>query len=390
MPSETPAAAPVENLAASPTTAPAQPAPTQRLVSLDALRGFDMFWIAGGATMYRAFTAGTQNEWLKAFQTQLTHVEWDGFRFLDLIFPLFLFMIGVAIPYSLGKRLARGDSKPRIYGHLLLRLAVLVFFGMMINGNLLSLKPSEFAITYSVLQMLALGYFVASILYLNLNLPLQILATAVLLVGYWAAQTFIPVPGYGPGVYQPGAMFGDWLNNQIFQGWDAPRWRFGWILGISTHASTAMLGVFAGQLLRSARSSTWKVLMLVALGIACLVAGWYWSYSFPIIKNRWTSTFALWAGGWSYLLLALFYLVIDVWQWRRWAFPFVVIGANSIFVYLSWNLCAGAYKAVSDKFLGGLRQYTGTWYEGISWTGAFLVMWLLLWYLHRNKTFIRV
>jgi predicted acyltransferase len=349
-----------------------------------------MFWIAGASTIYGAFTKGTQNEWLKAFQAQLKHVEWEGFHFIDLIFPLFLFMIGVAIPYSLGKRLARGDSKARIYGHLVLRLAILVFFGMMINGNLLSFKPSEFAITYSVLQMLALGYFVASILYLNLNLPLQILATAGLLVGYWALQTFMPVPGYGPGVYEPKALFGDWLNNQIFRGWDAPRWQFGWILGIMTHASTAMLGVFAGQLLRSKRGNAWKVIALVVLGIACLVAGWFWSYSFPCIKNRWTSTYALWAGGWSYLLLALFYLVIDVWQWRRWAFPFVVIGANSIFVYMSWNLCSAAYRAVSEKFLGGLKQYTGTWYEGIVWTGAFLVMWTLLWYMHRNKTFIRV
>ncbi len=369
--------------------APATP-PSTRLVSLDALRGFDMFWIAGASTIYMAFTRGTENAWLKAFQVQLKHVEWEGFHFIDLIFPLFLFMIGVAIPYSLSKRLARGDSKLRIYGHLVLRLAVLVFFGMMINGNLLSFKPSEFCITYSVLQMLALGYFVASILYLNLNVPLQILATAGLLAGYWALQTFMPVPGYGPGVYQPGALFGDWLNNQIFRGWDAPKWQFGWILGIMTHASTAMLGVFAGQLLRSGRSNAWKVIGLVALGIACLVGGWFWSPYFPCIKNRWTSTYALWAGGWSYLLLALFYLVIDVWQWRRWAFPFVVIGANSIFVYMSWNLCSGAYRFVADRFLGGLRQYTGTWYDGIAWTGAFLVMWLLLWYMYRNKTFIRV
>ena len=373
--------------------APIQPVPAPvatRLVSLDALRGFDMFWIAGASTIYAAFTKGTQNEWLKAFQVQLKHVEWEGFHFIDLIFPLFLFMIGVAIPYSLGKRLARGDSKPRIYGHLVLRLAILVFFGMMINGNLLSFKPSEFAITYSVLQMLALGYFVAAILYLNLNLPLQVLATAGLLVGYWALQTFMPVPGHGPGVYEPGALFGDWLNNQIFRGWDAPRWQFGWILGILTHASTAMLGVFAGQLLRSKQGNAWKVIALVGLGIACLVAGWFWSYSFPCVKNRWTSTYALWAGGWSYLLLASFYLVIDVWQWRRWAFPFVVIGANSIFVYMSWNLCSAAYRAVSEKFLGGLKQYTGTWYDGIAATGAFLVMWTLLWYMYRNKTFVRV
>lgn len=148
--------------------------------------------------------------------------------------------------------------------------------------------------------------------------------------------------------------------------------------------------MLAGQLLRSGRGNAAKVLTLILLGVGCLAAGWFWSYSFPIIKVRWTSTYVLWAGGWSFLLLALFYLMIDVWQIRRWAFPLVVIGANSIFVYLSWTLCNAAYKAVADRFLIGLKQYTGAWYDGISWTGAFLVMWLLLWYMYRNKTFLRV
>jgi predicted acyltransferase len=238
--------------------------------------------------------------------------------------------------------------------------------------------------------MLALGYLVACILYLNLNVPLQILATAGLLAGFWALQTFMPVPGVGPGVYEPGKLFGDWLNNQIFGEWEVPKWRIGWILGISTHASTAMLGALTGQLLRSSRGHALKIVTMVLLGLACLAGGWFWGYSFPIVKVRWTSTYVLWAGGWSFLLLALFYLVIDVWQWRRWAFPFVVIGANSIFVYMTWGLCNGAYRAVADRFLGGLQQYVGPWYPGISVTGAFLVMWTLLWYMYRNKTFVRV
>ena len=360
-----------------------------RLLSLDALRGFDMFWIAGGATIFSAFTAGTQNEILKALRLQLQHVEWEGFRFLDLIFPLFLFMIGVAIPYALTKRLSRGDSLLRIYSHVVLRVIILIFFGMMINGNLLSLSPSEFHITYSVLQMLALGYLVASVLWLNLSVRWQIAATLGLLIGYWALQTFVPVPGYGAGVYERHALFGDWLNDQILGSWQT-KWQFGWILGILPHSATAMLGVLAGQILRTSWRQNRKTGTLVALGLVCLAVGWLWSYQFPMIKNRWTSTFALWAGGWSYLLLALFYQVIDVWQWRRWAYPFVVIGSNSIFVYMSWGLCSGAFKAVADRFLGGLRQYTGAWYDGISWTGAFLVFWLLLAYMHRNKTFIRI
>lgn len=374
--------------AASTIGSPQSAAPA-RLVSLDALRGFDMFWIAGGAAIVRALAKGSSNSWLAAADRQFTHVEWEGFRFYDLIFPLFLFLIGVAIPYSLGKRMARGDSRLSIYGHLLLRVAILIVFGMMINGNLLSFRPSEFQITYSVLQMLALGYLVASLLFLHFRLRGQLLATAGLLIGYWVLQTFVPVPGHGPGVYQPGALFGDWLNTQILGEWQG-RWRLGWILGISTHAATAMLGVLAGQVLRSSRREAWKVAALTLAGLACLVAAWFWSPYCPVIKNRWTSTFALWAGGWSFLLLALFYLVIDVWKFRRWAFPLVVIGANSIFVYMSWSLCSGAYRAVAERFLGGLKYLTGSWQESIIAVGAFLVMWLLLWYMYRNKTFLRV
>ena len=364
--------------------------PSQRLTSLDALRGFDMFWITGGAAIYNAFTAGTKNETLLMLREQLVHVPWEGFRFLDLIFPLFLFMIGISIPYALTKRVNRGDSRMKIYGHIVLRVVLMIFFGMMVNGNLLSYKPSEFHITYSVLQMLALGYLVASVLWMNLALRGQIVATILLLVGYWAMQTFIPVPGQGAGVYKEHALFGDWLNDQILGDWQT-RWRFGWILGILPHSATAMLGVLAGHILRSPWHERRKVAVLVAMGLGCLAVGWFWSYQFPIIKNRWTSTFALWAGGWSYLLLALFYQVIDVWQWRRWAFPFVVIGCNSIFVYLGWQLCGGVFRTIADRFLGGLGQYTGQpWAGGISALGAFLVSWTLLWYMYRNKTFVRI
>jgi len=375
------AGVPVQPVSATPSST--------RLLSLDALRGFDMFWIAGGAAIIRAFTKDSELPRVIALQQQFQHAEWEGFRFYDLIFPLFLFMMGVAIPYSLRKRLERGDSMLHIYAHLLVRVAVLIVFGMMINGNLLSYDPGKFQITYSVLQMLALGYLVAAILYMHLNLPLQVLATLGLLGGYWALQTFMTVPGVGAGVYEPGKLFGDWLNDQILGDWQG-KWRLGWILGIMTHASTAMLGVFAGRLLRSERRDSVKFLGLVLLGIVCLVAAWYWSPYFPVIKRRWTSTFVLWAGGWSFLLLALFYQVIDVWKLRFWAFPLVVIGTNSIFVYMSWGLCRNAYQAVAERFLKSLQPSLDCWYDGVLAIGTFLVMWILLWYMYRNKTFLRV
>jgi predicted acyltransferase len=132
---------------------------------------------------------------------QLEHVEWQGFHFYDLIFPLFLFLIGVSIPLALGKRLARGDSLTSIYKHIVLRVAILIVLAMMVNGRLLTYDPSKFALSYSVLQMLALGYLVASLLFLNLRLGGQVVATVVMLVRYWALLAFVPGPGHEIGQF---------------------------------------------------------------------------------------------------------------------------------------------------------------------------------------------
>lgn len=340
---------------------------------------------------------------------QMEHVPWEGFHFIDLIFPLFLFLIGVVIPYSLGTRRARGDRRLKIYGHVVLRAAILVVLGMMVNGSLLTYHPAEFELSYSVLQMLALGYLVASILFLNLWLRGQILATALMLIGFWALLAFVPGPGHQIGKFAPGCNVGDWITERLVGQWRGQQ--VGWIVGILGHASTAMLGVFAGQLLRSSISGTRKVGSLVVWGVVALAAGLFWDgwvaqqwpnltlfgtnwtewpVWFPIIKNRWTSSYVLYAGGWSLLLLAVFYLVIDVWHWRRWAFPFAVIGANSIFAYMCWQLGSGVFRQAADIFLGGLKHYVPlVWYEPIACAGAFGVLWLLLWYLYRNKTFLR-
>ena len=389
------------------TPPPAHPTST-RLLSLDALRGFDMWWIIGGDLLLRSLVKASGRESWQWIPDQLTHVPWEGFHFIDLNFPLFLFMIGVAIPFSMAKRLARGDSRTRIYGHLLLRVAILIVLGMMVNGSLLTYDPKQFQLTYSVLQMLALGYLVASLLVLHLRLRWQVVATAVMLVGYWALLAFVPGPGHEIGKFREGCNAGDWITEFLVGKWRG--YQVGWIVGVLGHASTAMLGVFAGQLLRSPQSDSRKLGGLAALGLSCLSVGYVWSgwfvqhlaaagvatslidwpIWFPIIKNRWTSTFALYAGGWSYLLLALFYLIIDVWKIRRWAFPFIVIGSNSIFAYMCWQLGNGVFRSAAEVFLSGLQPYVGpAWYEPIAWTGATGVLWLLLWYLYRNKTFIR-
>ncbi len=360
-----------------------------RLVSLDALRGFDMFWLIGGAGVAQALLARSGDPRVRALGDQFKHVKWEGFHFLDLIFPLFLFLIGAAIPFSFARRLERGGRKVELYAHIMRRVAILVVLGMMVNGNLLSYDPSRFQITYSVLQMLALGYLVASLLYLNLTVRWQVAATAALLVGYWALMTFVPVPGHVVGVYRPGANFGDWLNDRILGDLQG-RWRLGWILGIMTHSSTAMLGVFAGQVLRGPLPPRAKWAALMALGVGCTAAGLLWAPWFPIIKERWTSSYALFTGGLSYLLLAASYLVIDVWGYRRWAFPLVVIGMNSIAAYMLESLFQPTARKAAEVFVAGLKPYVGPWYPAVVAAGSLGVLWLVLYWMYRTKTFVRV
>jgi predicted acyltransferase len=381
---------------------------TTRLVSLDALRGFDMFWIVGGGPIIQSLATASDCPSLAWIPPQLEHVPWEGFHFLDLVFPLFLFMIGVSIPYAFGKRIARGDSLWQMYRHIFTRVAILFTLGMMVTGKLLTYDIQQIQI-YSVLQMLALGYLVAAIVFLNLRWPWQVVVTVLMLLTYWALLAFVPCSGHVIGVVKDHCNIGDWLNDWILGDWQG-EFRLGWIVGILGHAATAMFGVFAGQLLRSTKTQRSKVLWLGGLGVFCLMAGVFWGgwiarwlpgVEFlgkdwndwpiwcPIIKVRWTSAFALYAGGWSFLLLAVFYLVIDVWGFRRWAFPFIVIGMNALFGYMVWQLGHGALYLVAETFFGGLGQYVGPWHGAILSAGAFAVLWLLLWYMYRNKTFIR-
>lgn len=363
--------------------------PSARMVSVDALRGFDMFLIIGADHVIRSLAANSHNRLMQMLGNQFEHVTWAGCHLYDLIFPVFLFVIGVSMPLSFSKRLARGDSKGKIYAHVFKRVAILVLLGAVINGNLLSFNVDKFTASYSVLMVLALGYMVASLILLNFKLRGQIITTLALLVGYWALMNYVPVPGHVVGVYKRGLNFGDWLNNYVLGSLQGP-WHNGWILQSMANGANAMLGVFAGQLLRLRISHNRKLLWLVILGVGCLVSGWVWSFWFPIIKVRWTSTYVLWACGWGYLALALFYGIIDVRGHRRWAFPFIVIGMNAIVAYMAWGVFGRSFRLMADTLLGGLAQYTGNWYDAIGWFAAMSILWLGLYCLYRTRTFIRI
>ena len=363
--------------------------PQGRMMSIDALRGFDMFWIIGGGAIFASLDQAFHTPATAWIKMQLTHVLWEGFRFEDLIMPLFLFIVGVVMPYSLNKRLAKGNSKKQLYVHIIKRTVILFILGMIAQGNLLEYDLSKLHIYSNTLQTIAAGYLISAILILNLRLVWQIATTGILLVLFWALLMLIPVPGHGAGVLTPEGNLAIYLDRIILRrfidGTDPP---YTWILSSMVFPCTVMLGVFAGHVLRSKKDAKVKVLWLLIAGVGCLVAGIIWDQVFPIVKHLWTSSFVLFSGGFCYLLLALFYFVIDVMGFKKWAFGFVVIGTNAIAVYMATHLVS--FRNMAGVFVQGLEKYTGNWYPLISASAGFALVWLILWWMYRKKTFIKI
>lgn len=372
----------------TPVSSPSEAAPSSvRILSIDVLRGFDMFWIVGGKKVVAlavVLLAGSVPEW---FSHQTRHVEWIGFSAWDLIMPLFLFVVGAAMPLAFDKRVAQGQSRHTLHLRVLRRFVVLFILGMIAQGHLFEYDLSTLKLYNNTLQAIACGYAVSALLILNLHWSLQILATAALLVGYWALVMFVPFAGRPAGTLQPDANLALWID-QLILGRFRDENAYTWILSSMTFAATVMLGVFAGRVVQWRASNAAKVSALVALAVACLAGGWGWSLYFPIIKHLWTSSMVLWAAGWSYLLLAVLFLVIDVWGFRGWAFPFIVLGSNAIVAYMAVEVFD--FRHIGDIVVGNLASRMGDAGELLRATAALVVVWLILFYLYRKKTFVRV
>jgi predicted acyltransferase len=365
---------------------------SKRLVSLDALRGFDMLWIMGGERIITALANLTGATALTWAATQMDHVEWNGFHFYDLIFPLFLFIAGVSMPLSLDKRKASGESKAKIYRHIFIRMITLVIFGIIYNGFLdLNWGHIRYA---SVLGRIGLGWFFAAIIVLNCKPKWWYAWFGGILLFYWAILALIPVPGYGAGnLTMEGSLAGYidrlLLPGHLYRDIHDPEG----ILSTIPAIGTALMGAMTGNFLRipdQKISGLKKALWLSIAGIISLGSGWLWGLLFPINKNLWTSSFVLYTGGWSLLLIALFYLIIDVWGWKKWAFFFIVIGMNSITIYM---FQAGIinFQSSAEFFFGGIiKSFGENWQPLIGAIGYTTVCWVFLYILYRKKIFLKV
>ncbi len=366
-----------------PQASPSSLAPRGRVVSIDALRGFDMLWIIGGWHVVMAFKP--LPAWL---EYHFSHPKWVGFSAWDMIMPLFLFVVGAAMPFSFARRRDKGHSTGEIYGKVLVRFVVLFVLGMIAQGKLLEFNLKTLHIYTNTLQAIACGYLVAAVLLLHFSTCWQVATTAALLLGYWALLMWVPVPGEKAGLLLPQTNLAICVDRAILGQFMDDDTTYTWILSSMGFAATVMFGLFAGKLLRSGLTPWAKVAWLVIIGLLCLSAGLLWSLRFPFIKHIWTSSMVLWAAGWSYLLLAAFYAVIDVLGYRRWTFPLVVIGSNAIFVYMATRVID--FKHVSHPIFGGLARHCGDYEKPVLAAATLLVIWLMLWYMYRKRTFLKV
>lgn len=342
-----------------------------------------MFWITGGDVLAIALGKWLGWSWLVH---HMEHLEWEGFVFYDLIFPLFMFLVGVVLPFSL----SRYDGRPRdAHLRIVRRAALLIFLGW-VNWGLFNLD-FETMRWPGVLQRIGLGYLVAAFAVLHLQLRGRVILTAALLFGYWLLLLVVPgAHGHAWDLSMDGNVVG-WLDRSVLPG-SLCCYTFGdneGILSTIPAIATVMLGVFAGTWLRTPRPPAEKARGLAVAGVVSLAIGYLWWPLFPVIKNLWTSSYVMLSGGWSLLLLALFYYVIDVRGYRNWAFPFIVIGVNAITIYVAQNFID--FEGMARFFLGGTASLLTAGAGAVLLAaGAIVARWLVLRYLYAKGTFLRV
>jgi predicted acyltransferase len=357
-----------------------------RLLSLDALRGFDMFWIIGGQEIAKGLAQVFPGKLSELAVQQLEHVRWQGLHCYDVIWPLFMFIVGVSLSFSLARRKSSGATDKALYLHAVQRALILFVLGMMAQGNLLQFNLATLHPCYSVLHGIAAGYLIATVVMLRFKPKGQAIATAIFLILYWILLIVIPVPGVGRGVLTPTGNAATYIDHLVLG-----RFEYGentWFLSYLGFAASVLIGGLAGSLLRSTRSAKEKCLLLAAGGLGMVVLGLIWSLWFPIIKLLWTSSFVLIAGGMSCLLLAAFYLLVDVEGYRKWAFGFVVIGMNALAVYMATMLFD--FRKIGNIFVGSLLPRIGRYSSLLEATVAFAIIWLLLYWMYRTKSFVKL
>ncbi|MCW5981823.1 MAG: DUF5009 domain-containing protein [Bryobacteraceae bacterium] len=371
---------------------PVAPRPKERLLSLDVFRGFTLL----GMVLVNSHPAG--------IYPALGHARWHGWGFADLIFPFFVFIVGVAIPYAFASRLARGENGRTLFVHILRRSVLLFVVGVLLNGypkfDLSTLR------VMNVLQRIAICYFLASILYAYVRMKPKAIVwlCAGILVSYYILMVFVPVPGYGAGVLEPVGNWGNYIDQLVMSGhMQHGNWEGKSLLGSFPALVTMLMGLLCGVYLRTERPAFEKLTNVFVYGNLCMAAGAIWSLWFPINQHLWTSSLVLFMGGIALVLLAACYYVVDIRKSTWWTLPFLVFGMNSIAVWVFSQMGNKTLMAIQIAGADGAPvslwkasgEFLASYLSPMNGSFVFAIVYVLFWLgvmgiLYRRRIFIKL
>lgn len=370
------------------------PPKAERLASLDALRGFDLFMLVFFQPVFVGLAAHWSTNPVVSFLLhQFEHEAWAGFRAWDLVMPLFLFMVGAAMPFSFEK-FRQDKSKKKVYLRVLRRVLILFVLGMVVQGNLLSWDSLQIRLYTNTLQAIAVGYLIAAVVQLHFSNRIQLLITVILLVIYWAMLTFM-------GDFTPDGNFAEKVDRLVLGrfrdgvtyladgSWQfSPFYRYTWISSGLVFGVTVMLGVFAGKIMKNGKDKKQNSLYLLVWAVVLLLAGWLLNFQTPIIKKIWSASMTLYSGGLCFLLMAIFYYIIDYKQKGK-AFNWLKIyGMNSIVAYTLGMVVD--FRSVAHSVLWGLEQYTAHYYPALLTFANYLILFFILRWMYKSSVFLKI
>ena len=362
---------------------------SKRLLSLDVLRGFDMIWIMGGYQFFGALSKVVDWNWVQIMSTQLSHTSWNGFRFFDLIFPLFMFISGVAIPFAVTSKLEKGVPKNKLVVKIFRRMILLILLGL-VQNNVLRNGLSDLRGAH-VLAQIGIAYFFAALIVINTSsIKVRVLWVIAILAVVAILQLFVPMPGFEAGVITPEGSINAWIDQHFLPG----RLAYGTydpegVLCVISAISVTLMGTLAGSILRNKNIFPNKKAIILSLSgvilitIALALSPWY-----PIIKKIWTVPFDLLTAGISLVLLSLFYFIIDVKGWKKGTLFFTVFGLNSITIYMGTRVLD--FYHTSGFLFGWLAKLTGEFSQVVIISGVIFLEWLFLYFLYKKKIFLKV
>ncbi len=396
----------------------------RRLESLDALRGMDLLFLVAISDIMEELAEVIDTPWMAAVMECFTHKKWEGFSPWDLVMPLFMFMAGVAIPYSLGKYREEKIKISNLYWRLGKRVLLLWIFGMMVQGNLMALDPDRIYLFTNTLQAIAVGYFFSAIIYMHTSWKTQIGIAVALLLTFWGAMEFITIGGYGGGDYTPHGNLAEGIDMmvlgrfrdtaQVIDGEVVVKtsYTYTWILSSLNFVVTVLSGVLAGEILKKnsplpapplgecsisngqpikslpQRGSKEGAFLLLLIGIAMVALGWTWDMVHPVIKHIWTGSMVLVSSGYCFLLMGIFYLWIDCLGHNKHLTVLKVYGMNSITAYVVSHVIS--FKSISKSLFFGLEQYVGDYYQVIIQVSNVTILFIILYIMYRKKIFLKV